>query len=124
SAPGNQVLFRSSLRAILKPDKPSERAILFDDGTGHSLDTLELSRVASTIAGAVHQPLELLGMDACLMANVEVAYELRSSTRYLAASEELVPGHSWPYARIFGDLRTASDMSGADLARLVVNQYV
>jgi Clostripain family len=124
SAPGNRVIFRSSLREILKPDKPAERAILFDDGTGHSLDTLELARVVRSIAESVGRPLDLLGMDACLMANIEVAYEIRRDVRHLAASEELVPGHSWPYASIFGELKTSPDMSGADLAKNVVKHYV
>lgn len=123
-APGSRALFRTTLRSLLKPDKPAERAILFDDGTGHSLDTLELARVTGAIAEAVGQPLELLGMDACLMANLEVAYELRKAVRYLVASEELVPGHSWPYPQIFGALRANPDMEGAEFAKLVVERYV
>ena len=47
---GSLALFRSTLRSILKPDRPTERAILFDDGTGQSLDTLELERVGRAIA--------------------------------------------------------------------------
>jgi hypothetical protein len=109
---------------MLQPDRPAERAILFDDGTGHSLDTLELARVAGAIAETVGQPLELLGMDACLMANLEVAYEVRKAVRYLVASEELVPGHSWPYQEIFSALRANPDQGGADFARLVVDRYV
>jgi hypothetical protein len=124
SAPGSRALFRSTLRALLKPDKPAERAILFDDGTGHSLDTIELARVTGAIAESVGQPLELLGMDACLMANLEVAYELRKAVRYLVASEELVPGHSWPYQEIFAALRANPDQSGADFAKLIVDRYV
>ena len=124
AAPGSQVLFRTTLRSILKPDRPTERAILFDDGTGHSLDTLELARVADAIAGLVGQPLELLGMDACLMANLEVAYQLRNTVRYLVASEELVPGHSWPYPEIYGALRANPDLGSGDFARLVVDEYV
>jgi hypothetical protein len=124
SAPGSLCLFRSTLRAILQPDKPAERAILFDDGTGHSLDTLELARVAGAIAEFIGQPLELLGMDACLMGNIEVAYELRKAVRYLVASEELVPGHSWPYKEIFGALLAKPNQNSADFARLVVDRYV
>ncbi|WP_295396823.1 clostripain-related cysteine peptidase [uncultured Thiodictyon sp.] len=123
-APGSRALFRSTLRSLLKPEKRTERAILFDDGTGHSLDTLELSRVAGAIAETVGQPLELLGMDACLMANLEVAYEVRKAVRYFAASEELVPGHSWPYKEIFGALRANPDLGGAEFAKLVVDRYV
>jgi hypothetical protein len=124
SAPGSRAFFRTTLRSLLKPDKPAERAILFDDGTGHSLDTIELGRVAGAIAEAVGQPLELLGMDACLMANLEVAYEVRKAVRYVVASEELVPGHSWPYEEIFGALRANPKQGGADFARLIVDRYV
>lgn len=124
TAPASRCLFRSTLRAILKPQNPAERAILFDDGTGHSLDTLELARVGQTISDFIGQPLELLGMDACLMANLEVAYEVRKVVRYLVASEELVPGHSWPYGEIFGGLRANPDQSGAEFARFVVDRYV
>jgi hypothetical protein len=124
TAPGSRVLFRTTLRSLQKPDKPAERAILFDDGTGHSLDTLELARVAGAIAETIGQPLDLLGMDACLMANLEVAYEVRKTVRYLVASEELVPGHSWPYQEIFGALRANPTMAGAEFAKLVVDRYV
>jgi hypothetical protein len=122
--PGSYALFRSTLRALQRPPARAERAILFDDGTGHSLDTLELQRVLSTIANNAGQPLELLGMDACLMASLEVAYQIRSSARAFVASPELVPGHSWPYAAIYGALRSEPAMSGTALARLVVEKYL
>lgn len=124
ASPGSRALFRTTLREILKPERPAERAILFDDGTGHSLDTLELARVVATIAGQVGGPLEFVGMDACLMGNLEVAYELRGAARHMVASAELVPGHSWPYASVYGALAGQPGMSGADLARRVVNDYV
>jgi hypothetical protein len=121
---GSLVLFRSTLRSLLTPPKHTERAILFDDGTGHSLDTLELARVARTIGDATGQPLEFLGMDACLMASIEVACQLRGSARFLVASEELVPGHSWPYQQIYGALRAKPEQDGSALARTVVDEYV
>lgn len=122
--PGSLALFRTTIRTLQKPPKRTERAILFDDGSGQSLDTLELQRVLSTIAGAVGQPLEFLGMDACLMASVEVAYEIQPSVRSYVASSELVPGHSWPYAAIYGALGSQPEMSGAELATRVVEDYV
>lgn len=123
-APGSRAIFRSTLRTILKDPRPAERAISFDDGTGHSLDTLELARVVGQIADSIGQPLDLLGMDACLMGNIEVAYELRQKAAYLVASEELVPGHSWPYEQIYGALRANPDQSPRDLAKRVVDDYV
>lgn len=124
ASPGSLALFRTTLRALLRPEKPAERAILFDDGTGHSLDTLELGRVTGAIADSIGQPLELLGMDACLMGNLEVAYEVREAVRCLVASEELVPAHSWPYQPIFTALRDNPEVGGTDFGELIVEQYV
>jgi hypothetical protein len=108
---------------MLQPEKPAERAILFDDGSGHSLDTIELHRVTKSIQAAIGQPLDLLGMDACLMATLEVAYQVRDSVRYLVASQELVPGFSWPYDLIFGDLRADPGQAASRLSATVVERY-
>ena len=62
-------------------------------------------------------------MDACLMANLEVAYQVRKSVSYLVASEELVPGESWPYDVIFGELRANPNRSARDLAASSVQHY-
>jgi hypothetical protein len=121
--PGSRVLFRSSLAGMLKPKSAAERAILFDDGSGHSLDTLELGRVLAEIRADIGRPIEFLGMDACLMANLEVAYQIRNAVRFMAASEELVPGHSWPYDVVYADLCSHPEMDGAELSRRVVAHY-
>lgn len=122
--PGSVALFRTTLAEMLTPDNPAERAILFDDGTKHALDTLQLGQVAREIAVSIGQKLDLLGMDACLMAAVEVAYQLRDSVACMVASEELVPGLSWPYALIFKQLCSQPELPARDLADLVVREYV
>lgn len=122
--PGSMALFRSTLKTILGKEKAAERAICFDDGTGHSLDTLELDRVTRDIAESIEQKLDLIGMDACLMANLEVAYQLRNNVGYMVASEELVPGHSWPYDLIYGALCADPAQEPRDLAARVVHDYV
>ncbi len=119
----SMALFRTTLQHILAEPDAAERAILFDDGTGHSVDTLELAKVCAHAQQLIGQPIDLLGMDACVMATLEVAYELRESVRYLVASEELVPGRSWPYDTILSKLRAHPEMSGADLATQVVQDY-
>jgi len=123
SSPGSQAIFRQSLTEILRKDTESERAICFDDGSSQSLDTLQLGQVTAEIQKMIGQPLDLLGMDACLMASTEVAYQLRNSVRYMVASQELVPGHSWPYQSILSNLREQPDMSAKDLSIHIVDQY-
>ncbi len=41
--------------------------------------------------------LDVLGFDACLMANTEVAHELRDTATYLVASQEVEGANGWPY---------------------------
>lgn len=117
-------LFRSTLKTILQKPTPAERAICFDDGTHHALDTLALEQVAQKTAEAIGQPLDLLGMDACLMATIEVAYQLRNHVRYWVASEELVPTESWPYDTILSALRTQPDLTAQQLAVRIVDDYL
>jgi hypothetical protein len=124
ASPGSASFFRSTLQTILKEDNAAERAICFDDGTGHSLDTLELERVTKEIAGFIGQKLDLIGMDACLMANLEVAYQLRNNVAYMVASEELVPGHSWPYDIIFGHIHKKPDLAPRELSEIITREYL
>ena len=123
SSTASPALFRQTLETMLDQPTFEARAICFDDGSQHSLDTLELAKVTDRISKFLQQPLDLLGMDACLMASLEVAYQLRDSVRYIAASEELVPGTSWPYGPIMAKLQADADMDGAALSKLIVEEF-
>lgn len=122
--PSSMALFRTTLARLLGQRNPAERAVCFDDGSGHSLDSLELGRVMREVEDRIEQPLDLLGMDACLMGSLEVAYQVRRHARFLVASEEMVPAHSWPYDTILAALRERPEMSGEELASSVVRHYV
>jgi hypothetical protein len=63
-------------------------------------------------------------MDACLMSNLEVAYEVRDDVTNLVGSEELEPGAGWPYSEILSDLQAKPGMDGAQLGQVVVKRYV
>ncbi len=121
--PGSRALFRTSLTELVRPERPIDRAILFDDGSSQALDTIQLGQVANEISNGIGQQLDLLGMDACLMATIEVAHQLRETVSHLVASEDLVPGLSWPYDRILTRLHANPDMSTRDLADCVVAEY-
>ena len=116
-------LFRQTLEIMLNKPTFEARAICFDDGTQHSLDTIELADVTTKISKFIDQPLDLLGMDACLMASFEVAYQLRKSVSYIVASEELVPGTSWPYGTIMAKLQANASMDGASFSKLIVDEF-
>ena len=52
-----------------------------------------LSYALSQIKDVLGQKIDLVGMDACLMAMVEVAYEIKDYVNILVASQETEPGY-------------------------------
>jgi hypothetical protein len=119
-----QIFFSSSLTELLAQPTPGERAIAFDDGSGHSLDTIELGRAIAKAAQELGQPLDLLGMNACQMSSAEVAYQLRGSAEIYVASQEDMPVQGWPYDDILPRLAAQPDMDAAALGTLVVERYL
>jgi hypothetical protein len=95
-----------------------------DDGTGHSLDTLELEKVLVKAKQTLGQEIDLLGMDACLMSNLEVAFQVRPYVKYLVASEESEPNDGWPYERVLRHLVNDPDLPTARAAEHIVQDYI
>lgn len=124
ASPLGRVLFRPSLESIFSLASPSERAICSDDGSGHSLDTIELGRVIALGVETIGQKFDLLGMDACLMSNIEVAYQLRDHVRYIVASEENEPADGWPYDQVLGRITANPDMDTSEFAQSIVSDYI
>ena len=120
---GRNVFFSSTLDTLFSLPTPPDRAVAFDDGSGHSLDTIELGRVTDNAAQILGQPIDLLGMNACLMSAIEVAYQIRHSVRVYVASEDLMPAQGLPYDDILTCLKAQPDMDAAELGKLVVERY-
>jgi hypothetical protein len=70
------------------------------------------------------EKFEILGMDACLMSQLEVMAALQPHANYAVASEEVEPSIGWAYAAFLGGLVQNPDMTGADLSKLIVQSYV
>jgi cysteine peptidase C11 family protein len=122
-SPLARLLFRRSLETILARPSARERAICSDDGTGHSLDTFELGRLLERVRGELGRPLDLLGMDACLMSSLEVAYEARDCARYLVASEDTEPAAGWPYETVLQTVAADPAIATSALAAHIVTAY-
>ena len=117
-------LFGTTVQEVLQLGDPQLRGIASDDGTGHSLDTIELDRVLAKAHEEIGRPFDLLGMDACLMSTLEVAYQTRANALNVVGSEELEPGDGWPYTAILQDLAARPNMHGARLGEIVVKRYI
>lgn len=124
SSPLGKVFFRTSVRRIMELTSRAERAICSDDGSGHSLDTVELGAVMAEIVKLTGKPIDLLGMDACLMSNLEVAYQVRDLVGCIVASEESEPNEGWPYDRVLQTLVQNPLLSTAELASRIVRDYI
>jgi hypothetical protein len=67
---------------------------------------------------------ELIGMDACLMSQMEVYAALAPYAKYAVASEETEPGLGWAYSAFLSLLVYDPDTPTADLAANIVDSYI
>lgn len=68
---------------------------------------------------------ELIGFDACLMANLEAQLPLKEFGKFFVASEETEPGHGWDYAPIIRAMQqTEFDWNGFDIGIEVIDGFI
>jgi len=121
-----RALFRPPVRRLLHDAvrKFRSRAILLDDDARDFLDNGEMKTVVTQAAQVAGHKLDLLGMDACLMAMAEVAFQVRDGAACAVGSEQTEPGGGWPYDRILRALAARPAMDGRALAATVVREYL
>lgn len=78
----------------------------------------EMREALERAAASTGRKLDILAFDACLMSQVEVAYEFKDLACYLIASEETEFGSGWIYDRALHNLE---EKSPRQLAETVVN---
>ncbi|GAG28789.1 unnamed protein product, partial [marine sediment metagenome] len=101
------------------------RDIAWDDTSGGDKITMpELEYALSAISAQIGKKIDIVGMDACLMAMTEVAYQIKDHTDILVASEENEPGDGWPYDTILGQLVVNPTTSPEQLATDIVDKYI
>ena len=99
--------------------KPNMKEICYDETDNDILYTREV-RTAFENVPAVPG---IIGMDACLMGMIEVAYELRNEGLILIGSEGDVPNDGWPYGPLFEDLSTSPTLTPRELAERIVMRF-
>lgn len=67
---------------------------------------------------------EVVGMDACLMASLEVFSMLQQHARFAIASEETEPALGWAYTGFLSALVEDPTMDGGELSQHVVQTYI
>ncbi len=136
----NAAMFRSTAKSInrraSRTGDDQARGILCDDTSMDFLTNVEMSQAlrvaefatdeADAVAVFSDKPrlkqmmgwgnegalrhLSIIGMDACLMAMIEVQYQVRKFADVMVASQEVEPMHGWPYDTILAELAARPTM--------------
>ena len=116
--------FQGTRAKVLSLNQP-RRGICYDDASQDCLDNKELKDVIAYMEKCIgNRKVDVIGMDACLMTMLEVAYQIRDHALILVGSEESEPGEGWPYDRILAELARSPQMDGETLSKTIVNQYI
>lgn len=97
--------------------------ISWDDFTGNKITTEELGLAMDESSRILGQNVDIYGSDACLMAMIEVASQMRHSVNYFVGSQELEPGSGWPYDKFLARWQENPQATAADIASYLAEEY-
>jgi hypothetical protein len=102
---------------------PQIRGLLFDTSQKTYLKNEELHAAFSHITQHVTgQKFEIIGMDSCLMAMLEVFYQVKDFARYSVCSEEIELAQGWNYVPLLKAL-SQKQTSGKEIAKKIVLSF-
>jgi hypothetical protein len=97
--------------------------ISWDDLTGNHMTTKQMAMALDESAKVIGHKIDLYASDACLMAMVEIANEVKDSVSVYAGSEETEPGAGWPYDTFLQRWNSMSDTSPQAVAKALSEEY-
>lgn len=104
---------------------PSSMPITLLNGETDFLSNNDLRVAVAEAKKILGKNIDILGMDACLMAMGEICCQVDESVDFLIACEDTVPDESWPYDSILKLLVANADrMTAEDFARVIVWKFV
>lgn len=112
---------------MLKP-KNSKTGDFFSQGfawddNGGNMDIKDLDAIMAPAVANNGKKVDVLDFDACLMAHVEAAYQIKNNTSYLVASEKTEAGDGNDYIGIAQAVSKNPNMSGLDFAKMMVDSF-
>jgi hypothetical protein len=106
--------------------------LMKDESSAGSLTFNELKNVFQRVKEELGRPIDILGMDNCLMSMAEICYELRGLAEIVIGCESFSPASGWPYREVLETL--ANDFTSPKLppgqslleetAKAIVKEYV
>ena len=83
----------------------------------------QLEDALSFISGQLGKEIDIIGMDACYMGMIEVAYQVKDYAQIMVASEASVPGDGWQYDAVMESLVTNPNQNANQFASEIVDSY-
>lgn len=94
-----------------------------DDFTNHAITTPQLGEAMRAAARYIGHPVDLYGSDACSMASLEIATEMKDSVHYFIGSEELEGSDGWVYDQVLEQLEKSPTAGPLELGNIVADTY-
>jgi hypothetical protein len=95
-----------------------------DDISGNAITTVQLGVAMEQSAKLMGHKVDLYGSDACSMASLEVATEMKDSVQYFLGSEELEGSEGWDYHRFLLNLANRPTADALELGKFVADTYL
>jgi hypothetical protein len=132
--PGDAETIISFIESSKKEFEAKQKILLlWDHGNGWQnthvfnsvVDATDQLRVLDVAEVLGKQPdIDILCFDSCLMAMIEIAYQLRGKVKFIVASENVVPADSgWPYETLLRGLTTEPDRKLTQIVSAIVHGF-
>lgn len=95
--------------------QPEFKYVLIDDASNSQMNVNEIPTALSGLN------IDVIAFDACYMQEIEVAYELRNTARYMVGSASVEPSSGYNYTRWLN--RIMVDTTPEGLSRAIVDAY-
>ena len=101
----------------------SDEGLPDSDLAGAWMSIDDLGKGVRAALAAAGKPIDIIALDACTLATVEIAYELNGTASYLVASQLGVPFDGMNYDALLSDLSDEPTIEPVDLACKLVDDY-
>ncbi len=115
--------FQKGMVAEIEKKEPV-KGVCYDDTDNDYLTTPDLGTALNTITGGGVTPVDVVGFDACLMAMLEIDYEISPHALYRVGAEETEPGDGWDYETTMNWLITNPASTPDQVASRIVTDYM
>lgn len=106
------------------PSEFSWRGILYDDSQSTCCTNQGLTLALGQIKQLIGHNIDLIAMDACLMAMTEIAYQIKDSVNLFVGSQQTIPGYGFPYSKFIKPLSLNPLKTNAlQLAKNMISGY-